>query len=227
MHVCLFDIDGTLILSGGAGKAALEGALASAFGITRLAGRVPYSGRTDRAIVRDLFALHRIEDTPANRARLVAAYLHHLPVCLATHDGRVLPGIAELLAALAGRPDVVVGLLTGNLRAGARAKLGHFGLGEHFAFGGFGDEHLDRDDVAREALAEVHRRCNGSVPAGRIWVVGDTPLDVRCARAIGARAVAVCTGWHGREELAGHAPDLLLDDLSDPRPLLDCWACGR
>jgi phosphoglycolate phosphatase len=108
-----------------------------------------------------------------------------------------------------------VGLLTGNVRAGARVKLGHFGLYDHFAFGGFGDHHLDRDEVAREALAEVERRFNGRHSPERIWVVGDTPLDIRCARAIGARAVAVATGWHSEEELTAHGPDLFLTDLED------------
>jgi phosphoglycolate phosphatase-like HAD superfamily hydrolase len=225
MHVCLFDIDGTLISSGGAGKAALEAALASEFGITGLIDKVPLSGRTDRAIVRDLFRLHVIVETPENGRRLVEGYLRHLPECLANRRGQVLPGIAALLAGLHGRGDVAVGLLTGNIRAGARAKLGHFGLYDYFAFGGFGDEHFDRDDVAREALAEVHHRYNGAVPPERIWVVGDTPLDVRCARAIGARAVAVATGWHAYDELEQHGPDLLLRDLSDPARLLECWDC--
>jgi phosphoglycolate phosphatase-like HAD superfamily hydrolase len=113
--------------------------------------------------------------------------------------------------------------LTGNLRAGARAKLEHYGLFHHFAFGGYGDDHFDRDDVAREAWAEVQQRFRGTVSAERVWVVGDTPLDVRCARAIGAKAVAVATGWHAHEELAATQPDLLLPDLSDPTPLLGFW----
>jgi phosphoglycolate phosphatase-like HAD superfamily hydrolase len=223
MHVCLFDIDGTLISSGGAGKAALEAALASEFGIPHLIEKLQLSGRTDRAITLDLFRLHVIADTPENWQRLMTAYLHHLPRCLATHKGRVLPGIADLLGRLSEREDVAVGLLTGNVRAGARVKLGHFGLYDYFAFGGFGDAHLDRDDVAREALAEVQRLHNGSVRPERIWVVGDTPLDVRCARAIGARAVAVATGWHSRDELAAHGPDLLFGDLTDPELLFDSW----
>jgi phosphoglycolate phosphatase-like HAD superfamily hydrolase len=117
---------------------------------------------------------------------------------------------------------VAVGLLTGNIRAGARVKLGHFGLFDYFAFGGFGDIHHDRDEVAREALAETHRHLGRTVPGERIWVVGDTPLDIRCARAIGARAVAVVTGWHPREELAACSPDLLLNDLSEAKALLAC-----
>src|SRR5215469_162437 len=221
MHICLFDIDGTLIASGGAGKAALEAALTEEFGITRIIDKLQLSGRTDRAIIRDLFRLHVIEDTPENHTRLRDAYLRHLPSHL--HVGRVLPGIAELLAHLTERDDVAIGLLTGNVRAGAKVKLGYFGLFDYFAFGGYGDHYLDRDDVAREALAEVRRELNGSVHPERIWVVGDTPLDIRCARAIGARAVAVATGWHRVEELAEHAPDLLLTDLSDAEPLLSRW----
>jgi phosphoglycolate phosphatase-like HAD superfamily hydrolase len=223
MHVCLFDIDGTLISSGGAGKAALEAALAAEFGIARVIDKISLSGRTDRAITRDLFRLHIIEDTPENWQRLVGAYLRHLPECLASRGGFVLPGIADLLAQLQERDDVALGLLTGNVRAGARAKLGYFGLYDYFPFGGFGDHHFDRDDVAREALGEVRRRFNGAVRPENIWVIGDTPLDVQCARAVGARAVAVATGWHLRAELAEHRPDLLLDDLSDPAPLLACW----
>jgi phosphoglycolate phosphatase-like HAD superfamily hydrolase len=223
MLVCLFDIDGTLISSGGAGKTALEQALASEFGIDRPIDQLPLSGRTDRAIVADLFAMHSLAPSPENRQRLLAGYLRHLPACLASHQGRVLPGIAALLDHLSARDGAAVGLLTGNVRDGARLKLGHFGIGHHFAFGGFGDLHLDRDDVAREALAAVHSRFDGTVAPERIWVIGDTPLDVRCARSIGARAVAVGTGWHSRDELAAARPDLLLDDLSDPAPLLALW----
>jgi phosphoglycolate phosphatase-like HAD superfamily hydrolase len=223
MYVCLFDIDGTLISSGGAGKAALERALASEVGIDRPIERLQLSGRTDRAIIGDLFAMHGLAASPENLQRLLAGYLRHLPGCLASHPGRILPGIAALLDQLRGRDGVAVGLLTGNVRDGARLKLGHFGIGHHFAFGGFGDLHLDRDDVAREALEAVHGRFNGTVSPERIWVIGDTPLDIGCARCIGARVAAVTTGWHTRSELAAAGPDLLLDDLTDPSALLAMW----
>ena len=220
MHILLWDIDGTLLSSGGAGKAAIEGALTGEFGVT-IRGQVPYSGRTDRAICRDLLELHELEDSAENWRRLVAGYLKRLPSALASHRGAVLPGVAALLEQLRARERVVLGLLTGNLREGARLKLGHYGLFEHFAFGGFGDHHLDRDEVAREALAAAHAHLNGSVCLERTWVIGDTPLDVRCARAIGARVAAVATGWHSLTELEAARPDLLLADLSDPGPLLD------
>ena len=219
MHFCLFDIDGTLLNSGGAGKIAIETALVEDFGVT-IHTHVPYSGRTDRAIARDLMTFHGVAVTAENRVRLVDGYLRRLPGALAQHNGRVLPGIAALLAALAERDDVVLGLLTGNIREGARVKLGHFGLHEHFTFGGFGDHHFERDDVAREALAEIHQRYGTGVLPERIWVVGDTPLDVQCARAIGARAVAVATGLHTVDQLRSTQPDLLVADLSDHTPLL-------
>jgi phosphoglycolate phosphatase-like HAD superfamily hydrolase len=222
MHVVLFDIDGTLVSSGGAGRAAMEAALTSVFGVRAGADGVPFSGRTDRAITRDLFRRHAIEESAANWQDFLAAYLGHLPGCLQEHRGLVLPGITALLEQMATRKDVTLGLLTGNVREGARLKLGHFGLFHHFAFGGFGDHHHDRDEVAREALAAAHDHLRGRKPQN-VWVIGDTPLDVRCARAIGARAVAVATGWHSREELAGSRPDLLLTDLSDARPLLALW----
>jgi len=223
MPVCLFDIDGTLISSGGAGRAALEAAVLSEFGFDKLSAPLELSGRTDRAICRDLLCMHGIEASPANWLRLRAAYLHHLPTTLASHNGKVLPGIIALLEQLRTRDRVAVGLLTGNLRDGARLKLGHFDLFHHFAFGGFGDEHFDRDDVAREALAAARSHLNGAVDPEQTWVIGDTPLDIRCARAIGARVAAVATGWHALDELAAAQPDLLLTDLSDPRPLLDLW----
>jgi len=182
---------------------------------------VSLSGRTDKAIVGEVFALHLIPEDRENWQHLVRGYLKRLPSCLERGNGRVLPGIVALLRSLSGRDDVLVGLLTGNVRAGARVKLGHFGLDEYFAFGGFGDLHLDRDDVAREALAEVQQRLNGFLVPERVWVIGDTPLDVRCARAIGARAAAVATGWHSVDELAAHDPDLLLCDLSDATEVLN------
>jgi phosphoglycolate phosphatase-like HAD superfamily hydrolase len=222
MHVFLFDIDGTLVLSGGAGKAAMEAALRSAFGTKSGTTGIPFSGRTDRAILRDLFRRHGIEESAENAQRFLTVYLQHLPGCLSRHRGEILPGVAALLEQLHAHTHVMLGLLTGNVREGARLKLGHFGLFHYFRFGGYGDRHLHRDDVAREALGELRSHHGGDVAGERIWVIGDTPLDVQCARAIGARAAAVATGWHPREELAASKPDLLLNDFSDPEPLLAC-----
>jgi phosphoglycolate phosphatase-like HAD superfamily hydrolase len=223
MRIILFDIDGTLVRTGGAGKAAMEAGLRTAFGVTHINDTVPYSGRTDRAIGRDLLTVHGIEPTPENQRRLQAAYLAELPAALRKFGGKVCPGVGELLVTLGTQPDTVLGLLTGNVRAGAQAKLGHFGLWDYFACGGFGDEHFDRDDVARMALVEVTAHLGRDVDPACVWVIGDTPLDVRCARAIGARAVAVATGWHPHAELLECGPDHIFDDLSDHPAVLAVW----
>ncbi len=223
MRTILFDIDGTLVRTGGAGKAAMEAALCEEFGVRLNSEEVPYSGRTDRAIGRDLLAAHGIDPTAANQARLVEGYLARLPHYLGRFPGRVCPGVRELLSELRKRTDVLLGLLTGNIRRGAERKLGHYGLWENFAVGGFGDDHEDRDDVARAALRAVEGHFGKAVNPADVWVVGDTPLDVRCARAIGARAVAVATGWHPLDDLRASGPDFVLADLSDPGELLRAW----
>ncbi|HEY1191852.1 MAG TPA: HAD family hydrolase [Gemmata sp.] len=223
MPIILFDIDGTLVRTGGAGKAAMEQALVSAFGVTELRDGVKYSGRTDGAIGRDLLVAHGVEPTLANQHKLRDAYLANLPGSLQERGGEVCPGIPELLARLVGRTDVVLGLLTGNVRLGARHKLEHFRLWEHFTCGGFGDDRYERDDVARAALAHAISHVGRDIAPADVWVIGDTPHDVTCARAIGANAVAVATGWHPLDELAGCAPDLLFNDLSDHTKLLAVW----
>lgn len=222
MPIILFDIDGTLVRTGGAGKAAMEAALAEDFGVA-CAAEVPYSGRTDRAIGRDLLIAHGIDPCPENQRRLHDGYLARLPAMLRSIPGRVCPGVGTLLAALRPRESVVLGLLTGNVRRGAAHKLGHFGLWEYFPVGGFGDDHFDRDDVARAALAAVAAHLDRPVNPAEVWVIGDTPLDVRCARAIGARAVAVATGWTPLEELRAAGADLVLPDLADHAELLAAW----
>lgn len=219
-YVCLFDIDGTLLNTGGAGQRAMERALQSAFGLTNLDHDIPAAGRTDRAITSDLFAHHRLETTPAAWERFFSAYVRHLPETLAELDGRVLPGIAELLEALAARGDVALGLLTGNFAEGARLKLMHYRLEHHFRFGGYGDEHFDRDDVARAALAEACRFLDRDLSPEHLWVIGDTPSDVKCARAIGAHAVAVATGMFSYDELEATGPDHLFRDFGEPDELL-------
>ncbi len=223
MPVILFDIDGTLVRTGGAGKAAMEAALCEDFGVRLSSEEVPYSGRTDRAIGRDLLAAHGIAPTAANQSKLVEGYLTRLPYYLGRFDGRVCPGVPELLAVLRKRADVLLGLLTGNVRRGAEHKLGHYGLWDAFTVGGFGDEHEDRDDVARSALQSIERHVGRRVNPADVWVIGDTPLDVRCARAVGAKAVAVATGWHHLDDLVASGPDFALADLSDPAVLLRAW----
>ena len=221
MRVLLFDIDGTLIRSVGAGKHSMEAALQNAFGLTEIRDRVSYSGRTDGAIIRDLLLLHDLPATPENARLLESAYLAQLPGALATRGGEVLPGIVETLSRK--HDDIAIGLLTGNVEAGAAIKLRHYGLADFFTFGGFADNLTERDDVARRAFAEAERHLNKKLDPNDVWVIGDTPADVQCARAIGAKAIAVQTGWHTPEELAASNPDHLFPDFTHARQLWPVW----
>ena len=188
--------------------------LLAGVGLNGIRIHVPYSGRTDVAIGRDLLKAHDIEPTDARLSQLQESYLRRLPEALNRLQGKVLPGVVKLLDALRNNhPPVLVGLLTGNIRRGATVKLGHFGIDHYFRFGGFGDGLLDRDEVARAAWAQAQLQHPGELSVERAWVLGDTPLDISCARAIGAKVLAVSTGHHSLEELAVHNPDLLLPSL--------------
>lgn len=223
MHVCLFDIDGTLINTSGAGKCAMEGALREAFGVTAPTHGIPYAGRTDRAIAEDLFRYHGVEVTEERWNFFRQTYLELLKTCLRDRSGIVLPGVQVLLEQLVGRQGIVIGLLTGNIRDGAYQKLSHFSLDHYFSFGGFGDNHTDRDDVARSALQVVTKETNNGFHPDRLWVIGDTPADVKCGKAIGAKTIAVATGTHTLSELQSTSPDLTLTDLTCLDQLTELW----
>lgn len=220
MPILLFDIDGTLLNSGGAGQAAMEAALAQAFNITAPTTGISVAGRTDRAIISDLFSFHGIEATVENHRRMISAYLAHLPSELARRRGLILPGVVSLLERLASSSPSLLGLLTGNLQRGAELKLNHFGLMHHFRGGGFGDRHRHRDDVARDAIACI-RRLHPDALNEPVWVIGDTPADVQCGRAIGASVLAVATGMYSAEQLESSRPDCLVEDFSAVDRMVD------
>jgi len=213
MHALLFDIDGTLLRSGGAGQAAMERALESVFGVTAPTEGISAAGRTDFAITSDLLDYHRLENTGENRKRFLDGYLSFLNEELATREGLILPGVTEILADLTQRSTVHLGLLTGNLQQGAAVKLAHYDLAGHFSFGGFGDDHHSRDDVAKAAAADAKEKLERNPDS--TWVIGDTPADVQCGRAIGATVVAVATGIYTAEALSDAEPDFLFEDFSD------------
>jgi phosphoglycolate phosphatase len=229
MHIVLLDIDGTLLLTGGAGQTAFAQTLAAEFGIGEIISSVMFAGRSDRAIAMDLFRLHGVAETADNWQRFCAGYLSRLEAALKAHQGFLLPGASELVTALAKRDDVALGLLTGNVREGAKRKLVHYNLWHWFAFGGYGDDHLDRCDIAAAALAAARQHINGSANGvaangkrfeGEIIVIGDTPHDITCGRSIGARCVAVPTGHTKADELRRSQPDLLVETLADIGPIL-------
>jgi phosphoglycolate phosphatase len=213
-YVFLFDIDGTLLSSGGAGKMALEQALLSEFNLDGIRTNVPYSGRTDVAIGRELLHVHGIEPNEDRLRQLQEAYLQRLPAALAANKGMILPGVLSLLNELQqSSTPVLIGLLTGNIRRGATVKLGHYNINHYFRFGGFGDGVLTRDEVARAAWTEAQQHHPEALSGKRTWVIGDTPLDITCARHIGAKVLAVATGQHPIQELESYQPDVLLPSL--------------
>lgn len=212
--ICLFDIDGTILNSGGAGQHAMEQALLEVFGVTGPYQDIKAAGRTDKAITSDLFAHHKLDNGAETHQKFMEAYLRILPNSLETQDGRVLPGIVEILNELSSR-EIPLGLLTGNFEVAAYQKLNHFKLRHHFAFGGYGDHHHDRDDVARVAYKASVAHLKREVAPETVWVLGDTPDDVKCGRAIGAKVIAVATGMFSADVLEECQPDHLFEDFGD------------
>ena len=213
----LFDIDGTLLRSEGLGRRALDRALLERYGWADATEGVSFLGATDPGILSDVFA--RFGRSPAEARAEQAALFDHYARLLAEEalvSGsrcRVLPGVLPLLEHLVGRGDCVVGLLTGNTREGARIKLEVTGLARFFALGAYGEDADTREALLPVARSRARELGWGHDDPRRIVVIGDTPRDVAVARAHGARAVAVATGWSSHEELAACEPDALLADL--------------
>lgn len=205
----LFDIDGTLLYARGVGRAAFANAFLAAYGVPYpdIAG-ISFVGATDSNVVRSMAAVCGVGSTPAREEHFFLRLAHEIDAALAHNKPHLYPGIPELVARLNVRGHVL-GIITGNVRATAWSKLRHAGLDHAFAFGAYGDDHHDRDEIARLAVSRVP-----SGAAVRV-LVGDTPLDVRAARANGLKAVAVATGWVSAEELAAAGADLVLSDFSD------------
>ena len=215
----LFDLDGTILWTDGAGRRAIEAALMEVFG-----GSGPadywFDGKTDRQIVRDLMRLdgHRDEHIDARMDRLLHRYLEYLQREL--EDPRHVPhlfgGVVPLLDALEARGEVVLGLLTGNVAAGAAAKLRAVGIDPaRFRVGAFGSDHEHRPELPAVAARRLLEELGIRLRPGHMVVVGDTPADIDCGRAAGARTVGVATGRYSRQELEKHGADVVLADLGD------------
>ncbi len=217
----LWDIDGTLTLSGGAGMRALTQALSNQFGIVGSLEDIDFAGRTDRWIVRRVFAKFGIDDTTTNATAFLDAYLAVLPAELGKGNAGVLPGVTELLLESSKRPGITQALLTGNLRRGAEIKLRHHSLWDHFPFGAFADDAELRNELGPFALARAKAHRGREFAPDAVWIIGDTPHDIACGKVIGARTLAVATGQFTVEELATFSPTAVLKDLSDPEAF---WA---
>ena len=220
-RLLLFDIDGTLIHSGGAGVHALKLTLAERFGIADDLDDIEIAGMTDSGIVVSILKKHRIPATSGNIAAFLDSYVHFLSLELPRREGKLLPGVLELLERLKSRKHLVLALLTGNVSRGAQLKLEHYGVWHFFEFGAFADDHQDRNQLGPFARARANEKHGHEFLASEIDVIGDTPRDIACGKALGARTIAVATGTWSREQLARHHPDFLIDDLSDVDRLIN------
>lgn len=219
-RLLLFDLDGTLLRSNGAGRRALDAAFRERFpGWAEPTEGVSFAGATDALIVEEVFARRGLDATAARAARreLLDRYVEHLGAILRAELGTVqaLAGVVPLLERLRGEPVAGVGVLTGNVEGGARLKVEAAGLPWSFDVGAFGDEAETRVDLLPLALTRHAERTGVRLAPAAAVIVGDTPKDVAVARAHGARAVAVATGFAPRAALVASEPDVLLDDLAD------------
>ena len=219
----LFDIDGTLVATGGAGRRAMNRAFEETFGVADAFAGIDLAGRTDTSIVTDAFTRLEITVDPARVARFRERYV----TCLQDEMPRaapagVLPGIVRLLEALDPAAHAFLALLTGNYADAAEVKLSHFGLWRYFRCGAFGEDHGDRNHLMPVALDRA-RRCGLAphVAAIHAVVIGDTPRDIACAQAHGARSVGVATGEYSTQALARAGADVVFEDLGDTRAVLN------
>ena len=214
-RLILWDIDSTLVNTGSAGQHALVRATIEWFGGDGDLSGVEIAGRTDRAIAHQIMEKYGKPATTENVDAFLDRYVSLLPDELPKRDGRVLPGVRELLEDLAQQPDKTLGLLTGNLERGAKLKLEHYDLWQFFPFGAFADDHHDRNALGPCAVHRAAAHAGFEFRPEQVDVVGDTGHDIACGKAFGARTIAVATGSWSRERLAEQHPDFLFDDLAN------------
>ena len=222
----LFDIDGTLIRTGGAGVKSFAKTSEHIFGLPGGIDGMSFAGRTDTGLVQEFLKRHGLSLTQDHQDRFLQAYTHFLAELLPHCVGGTCEGVRPWIQSLLNHPSKPrIGLLTGNIRLGAELKLRHHQLWGIFEVGVFGDDHPDRNELARIALQRCSQRFSTSLKGQEILVIGDTPLDIACANAIGAASLAVATGGHTLSELSAFNPTLLasqLDELSIEQAL-DPW----
>ena len=221
MRLLLFDIDGTLVNTGGAGVESLKMTVRNRFRTEDDLRDIEIAGKTDRAIIRDILCKYQVDPTEENITSFAREYIDGLPLCLSRTRGRVLPGIQQVLKRLKPQPHIVLALLTGNLQEGARLKLQHYGLWDFFEFGAFADDHYDRNQLGAFARKRAQLKHGHDFDAADIDVIGDTNHDIACGKAFGARTIAVATGSWSRERLQGCAPDFWFDDFSDADDVIE------
>ena len=214
IRLVLFDIDGTLVHTGGAGIKAFAKVFQTEFGAHDGFEKLKFAGRTDVSLVREFFNYHNIPATDDNFERFFERYVFWLDYILDHSETEACPGIWEFIGALKALPKPpVLGLLTGNIRLGGEIKLRHFDLWKEFETGAFADDNEDRDLIAAVARERGRHILGNNLRDDEILVIGDTPFDIRCGRAINAKVLAVATGGATLDELKNHQPDFAVPDL--------------
>jgi phosphoglycolate phosphatase len=214
VKLVLFDIDGTLIRSGGAGVRAFEKTFSEIFGLKDATKQIKFAGRTDVSLVREAFRLFDVDPSEANFRKFFEHYPKFLDELLHISVGGVCEGIARLIDELKQVPEKpTLGLLTGNVRRGAELKLSYYKLWHHFTTGAFADDHEDRNCIAGVAKQRGEALVGRALRGEEIVVIGDTPLDILCGQSIGAKVLAVGTGEFGRAELAKTNPTWAVDHV--------------
>jgi phosphoglycolate phosphatase-like HAD superfamily hydrolase len=215
MKVLLWDIDGTLICSGNAGERAIHYAMADVFGVKSSLDVIDYRGRTDRFIGYELFKYHGIESTAENLHKFLESYLDHLEQELPKTPGKTHVGVLDILHRADKDASLLQGLLTGNLRRGAELKLIFYKVWHYFSFGAFADDSPIRNELGPFALERAAAAAGHEVHPERVFIIGDTPHDIACGKAIGARTIAVATGAFSVQELSKHEPTAVFADFSN------------
>jgi phosphoglycolate phosphatase len=221
-RLVLFDIDGTILRSNGAGRRAMVAALREVFGGTGPEDH-RYDGKTDPQIVREVMRMEGHVDAHIDERMdaLMTLYLARLERELEGGGTQVYPGVPELLDALEARHDIILGLLTGNLREGANAKLRAAGIDpDRFRVGAFGSDHEDRPELPAVAQRRTRETLGIELPGSQIVVIGDTPADIECGRSLGVRAIGVATGSYTVDELLRHAPHAVFETLADTEEVM-------
>lgn len=221
--IILFDIDGTIILTKGAGRRVLEEAINYVFGRDLDASSIRFSGKTDPQIVREILEANGIKEPELSekRSAILERYASNFSIEELMPTLEVLPGVKELIALLSANPEIKVGLLTGNLEATSWLKMDAASIDRSlFEIGGYGSDSEDRYSIPAIVLAKARNLFQEDLSGDQLVIIGDTEHDIKCGRSISAKSIGVATGHYSYEELKSHEPDLVYSDLSDAHSIL-------
>ncbi|MCP5467732.1 MAG: HAD family hydrolase [Deltaproteobacteria bacterium] len=226
MHrMIIFDIDGTLLMTGGAGKSAFNSVFAELYQISEAWQDILPDGRTDPSLIKEIFQKN-LGYKPETKAyqKVAKIYIEKMEQALqAAPRFRLLPGITDLLETLFQRYPQALGIATGNFEDSAQLKLKRAGLENYFSFGGFGSDSEDRLALTRKALERGRQALKRWIPPEDVFLVGDTPHDIRCGKLLGMNTVAVASGSHSKKELSSYQPDFLLQDFSQVEEVISIF----